>query len=199
MRNHLKPNIALACGAMLLFGMLCQSANAESGTSILATQATTDPSEQLTIDWSVVENSGVYTYTYDVYNPSGDVLWPATDPAVPESFEDFYIGVNYSLVTSISDGGTDFGSHSIKWFLDPSIAPGSSTGDLVITSDYGPVMSSAKANDQNEPSPWNTTYAGGTPIPVPGAVPDTANTMILLGSTLVLLPLARLFRKSSVA
>src|ERR1017187_10609746 len=99
--RHPKTIVALAVGAILLSGLLGQTAQAqlllnESGTSILADSlgANTGP-EALPISWSVVENASlIYTYTYTVNNPVGDVVLDntGTPTSTPEPVDAFSVG-----------------------------------------------------------------------------------------------------------
>jgi hypothetical protein len=81
MKRGSNPMIVRVSLAVVLFGALGQTGRAqgllnESGTSALADVfGTSTGPEALTVSWSVVENaSDVYTYTYSLNNPAGDVL-----------------------------------------------------------------------------------------------------------------------------
>jgi len=89
MKKHLKPIVALISGPILVSGLLCPTAYAQltpggagiSGSSILAdTYGANTAPEALTVNWSVVESvTDVFTYTYNVYNPTADVLLAGPD------------------------------------------------------------------------------------------------------------------------
>src|ERR1039458_2189346 len=99
--RHPKTIVALAVGAILLSGLLGQTAQAqlllnESGTSILADSfGTATGPEALTVSWSVVESVTLgYTYSYSVNNPVGDVVLGNTGlpTSTPENVDAFSVG-----------------------------------------------------------------------------------------------------------
>ena len=168
----------------------------ESGTSILAdVYGTATGPEALTVSWSVVENTpGVYTYTYIIDNPPGDVLLPGSfDPGLPESVDSFAVSFNAAapgaVVPNTLNGGShthDLGSAGLSWSM-PSVDAGTNSPPLSFQSDDAPTMGNASASDANPPSPWSSS-PDGDQVPVPN-VPDSTNTAALLaGALLLLLP-----------
>ena len=216
-----KRIVALGCGVILLAVALCQTAQATvmdiSGASILAdVDGTTTAPEALTISWSVTGvadgasiTGDLYTYTYIVENPAGDVLLPGSyDPGVSEIVDSFYLTFDASVSGAVvsgptgGDGAYDFGAYGLYWVLNPDVVvAGSSSGPLWFTSDLPPSPGNASASDDNPPSPWSS-YPNGQPVPVPGTgnfvVPDSMNTMALLGGVLLLPPFGSARRKKRV-
>jgi hypothetical protein len=205
MKRHAKSVVALALGAILPPGLPCQTTQAqgllnESGASILADVfGTAAGSEALTVNWSVVENaSGIYTYTYTVNNPSGDVLLNGNDtPTVtPEIVDSFELDFNATLpgaVVSVptgGDGAYTLSAYGLCWVLNPDVVlAGASSGRLSFESDNAPTPGNASASDDNPPSPWSSC-ADGQPVPVPDAPSDVPEptTTALLALTALLLP-----------
>jgi hypothetical protein len=216
MKIQIKPLIALISGPMLLTGLLCQEAQAqiitiETNTATLADAlgVNTGP-EALTVGYSVTENTitKVYTYTYTVNNPTGDVLLPGTVNAGTSEIVDLF-AVDFdasptSLIAGSLTGGTiGFGQAGtgVEWLLlTPNItAGGNSTAlyggvPLSFESMNGPTMGNASAADGNPPSPWDSS-PDGNPVPVP--TPDSTSTMALLGGVMLLLPLRSVIKNRS--
>jgi hypothetical protein len=177
-----------------------------SGTSTLAdVNGTATPPEALTVSWSVVENvSSVYTYTYVINNPAGDVLLPGSyAPGLPEIVDSFTVDFNAAAPGALVSGPTgaivdlDLGTRGLFWFIAPPIAAGASSGPLSFTSDDAPTWGNASAADANPPSPWSSSPAG-QPVPVPSlAAPDSFSTAALLAGMLPLLALG-LRKKASL-
>jgi len=204
--RHTNAIFRLASGAVLLSGLLVQPLHAnllnESGVSTLADAlGVNSPPEALTISWSVVESpSFLYTYSYTINNPAGDVLLPGSgnpgQPEVVDSYQvDFNTGLAGALVGLPSVGGYDIGN-GIVWFLSSPVTAGNSSAALTYQSDLPPTMGNASASDDNPPSPWSS-YPSGEQIPVPGAarVPDSTSTAVLLGGIMILFPFRTAFRK----
>jgi hypothetical protein len=205
MKKQTKPMIALVCGA-ILFAVTGQTAQAallsESGTSILAdVNGTTAPPEALTVSWSVVENASfIYTYSYIVHNPSGDVLLPGSyAPGKPEEFDTFTLSFNSSAPGAVIPGTISGGTTSanlgngIFWFLYPPVYAGSSSGALSYESDNAPSWGNAGATDDNPPSPWSS-FPDGQKVPV---APDSTSTLALLAGMLLLLPVGSAMKKKA--
>jgi hypothetical protein len=76
------------------------------------------------------------------------------------------------------------GVDGLAWSFT-AVAAGSSSPTLTFESDLPPVNGDADAQDDNPPSPWSS-FPDGTPVPVPGPVPDVASTVLLLGGTLLI-------------
>jgi hypothetical protein len=196
MKIHAKPIIALASGAILLSGLLCQTAQAQTivigtpGSSIMQDNlhVRTAP-VALTVDWDVTLNAGVYTYDYTILNPSGD-------SGLVESFS---VGFNSAdsrgaLVGSPSGNGANNAGLGVIW--NPTlVAPGGTSATLSFQSDDAPVLGNASANGNPvNPAPWSS-YAGSQ-VPVPNA-PDSTNTITLLACVLLLLPFGSAMRKKA--
>jgi hypothetical protein len=196
MKRHAQPIGALLSGAILLPGLLCQPAQAqtgllnESGTSILAdVNGTASGSEALTVSWWVVENSPAdYTYTYIVNNPVGDVLLPGSySPGSPEIFDAFSITFDASYpgaITSTPTGGStanNLGAFGLYWTMSPGVQPGNNSGPLSFQSAMPPVMGNASASDDNPPSPWSSSpYGQMVPVPDPPAAVPEPPILVLL-------------------
>jgi hypothetical protein len=187
MKIHPKTIVALAVGAMLLSGLLGQTAQAvllnESGTSILADSlGTATGPEALTVSWSVVENvSLVYTYSYSVNNPVGDVNLNNGSPEPVDSFSvAFDTTAPGAFITgSQTGGGFDLnnGASGLFWAFAP-VNPGTSSGPLSFESDQPPTLGNANAQDANPPSPWSSN-PDGQQVPVPIAVPEPGTWVLV--------------------
>lgn len=219
MKINVKPIIALVSGPFLLSGLLAPTAQAAltpggsgiSGSSILAdVDGGNSAPEALTVDWSVVESAtDVYTYSYDVFNPAGDVLLPgvpnAGDPEIVDQLiVDFNTLASGAVLASSATGGTLAlplaNGTGMKWILEtPSVAAGGSSGWLTFQSLLAPSAGNATANDANPPSPWSSD-PDGQAVPVPGngsfSVPDSASTMSLLAGMMLLLPFRPAIKKA---
>ncbi|MGD0812309.1 MAG: hypothetical protein ABSA83_01785 [Verrucomicrobiota bacterium] len=199
MQIQSKPIKALCFGTVLLTVLLCRTAQAnllnESGTSILAdVNGTTTGPEALTVSWSVVENpSDVYTYTYTVNNPAGDVMLPGSpNPGSPEIVDTFDVTFNASVPGAVLSGPTggliaeNQGTSGLSWFMSPVVA-GTNGGPLSFQSDDAPILGNASATDDDPPSPW-TSVNGGQQIPVPmTSIPDAMSTAAPLAGVVLLL------------
>ena len=196
MKIHPKTIIALAVGAILLSGVLGQTAQAvllnESGTSILADSLgiNTGP-EALPISWSVVESANlVYTYTYTVNNPLGDVVLDNTGlpTLTPEPVDAFSVGFDTTVpgayIAASQTGGVfdeNNGPVGLFWLLG-SVNPGTSSGPLSFLSDLPPTLGNANAQDANPPSPWSS-YPDGQQVPVPLTVPEPGTWVLVAMGT----------------
>jgi len=190
--------MALGCGAILLTIAPCQTAQAqllnESGASILAdVNGTTTAPEALTVSWSVVENaSDVYTYTYIINNPAGDILLPGSYASgAPEIVDSFALSFNAAAPGAVVSGPTgglvadNLGSAGLFWSIYPVVDAGTNSGPLSFDSEDAPMMGNATASDDSPPSPWASS-PDGQPVPIPN-VPDSMNTTAPLAGTLLLL------------
>jgi hypothetical protein len=147
----------------------------------------------------VVENaSDVYTYTYNVNNPAGDVLLnnagqPTSTSEVVDTFMLTFDASVPGAVVSGPTGGSgaaNLGSFGLIWVL-PSVPAGANSGSLSFTSDEPPTWADASAADANPPSPWSSSPDGQTvPVPMTASVPDSLNTLVWLAGTAPLLALA---------
>jgi hypothetical protein len=209
MKIYIKPIVALISGPILLSALLCQTAQAsiimvETNTAILADAfGSTSSPEAITIGYSVTENtvSDVYTYTYTVNNPAGDVLLTGPNVGKPEIVDlfavDFGAAVPGAVIPGSILGGTAgkiLGGDSVEWaLLTPNVAAGTSSAPLSFQSLFAPTLGNASAMDANAPSPWDS-YPDGEQVAVPN-VPDSASTMTLLAGMMLLLPLRSSVKK----
>jgi hypothetical protein len=167
-----------------------------TGTSILAdANGTTTGPEAITVSWSVVEDPlDVYTYTYTINNPAGDVMLPGSpNPGSPEIVDSFGVTFDASAPGAAVSGPTgslfeeNVGTGGLFWFIYPVIEPGTSSGPLSFQSDDAPTFGNASATDDNPPSPW-TSINGGQEVPVPmTSVPDAMSTAGPLAGVALLL------------
>jgi len=188
----------LASGAFLLCG-LCQSVQAQivaSGTATLAdVLGANSGAEALTVTYAVDLSSGVYTYTYSVFNPAGDVQLPGSaSPGSPEVVDSFSVAFD-TLVPGAFIGGSQSGGTSqqnngvagLFWSFT-GVNPSNSSPTLSFESDDPPTMGNANASDANPPSPW-ASNPNGQQVPIPAiSVPDSASTATLLTGVLMLVP-----------
>ena len=212
MKMHIKPLVALGCGAILLTVMPCQTATAQtvlsSGTTYLIDvfgDAPTSPNgmnEDLPVAYSVTQSGAIFTYNYTIYNPSGDVLQsssgvPTTDPGTPEIVNNLTIDFNESPSSVLSI--TPIAGYSsiplpgagITWSF-PAVTPGNNSAEMSFTSPFGPTMGPASAQNGDGPSPWSGS------LPVPAPEPATTSLLALMG--LSLLPFRSILkRKVSLA
>ncbi len=211
MKMHLKPLVALGCGAILLTVMPCQTATAQiflSGTTYLidvfgdAPASPNGMNEDLPVVYSVTESGNIFTYNYTVYNPAGDVLQissgvPTTDPATPEIVNNLTVGFNESpssvlSITPIAGySSIPLPGSGITWSFS-AVTPGNNTADMSFTSPLAPTMGPASAQNGDGPSPWS----GSLPVPVP----EPATTSLLALAGLLLLQFRSILtRKASLA
>lgn len=212
MRIRAKSVVALVSGAFLLPGLPCQTAQAqglfnETGASVLADAfGTASGPEALNVSWSVVENaSDVYTYTYTVNNPSGDVVLNnnGTPTSTPEIVDAFSVGVNTTVpgayVPSSQAGGSsqqNNGVNGLFWSF-AAVPAGSASPALSYESDLPPTQGDAVAQDSNPPSPWSSLPYGDT-VPVPDSpivVHEPTATVLLALTALLLLPFGATVRR----
>lgn len=199
MKRNSKTLGALASGAFLACGMLVQPAHAtiiSSGTATLV-DVIDDPigsPEDLTVTYQVNQTGSLYTYTYMVNNPTGDVQLPGSaSPGSPEVVDAFSVTFDTTVPGAFiaQFGGVseqNNGVNGLFWSFN-AVSAGSSTGILSFTSDDPPTMGNANAQDANPPSPWSSAPFGQqVPIPQTATVPDGAATAGLLGGVLMLLP-----------
>jgi hypothetical protein len=207
MKRQVRPILALVSGVVLLSGVLCPKVQAQSevitsGTSTLAPTVMpvggfgSNPQEYLVVTWSVTENtiSDVYTYSYDVKNPAGDVVLnnngtlttaPQTVNNIEATFNTTVLGAVLGTPPTPSGGGyVQVTSVGISWTF-PAVNPGGVSALLTFTSDLAPGMGTASAN----PAPWASTSPNGqqVPVPIPLATPEPTTTA-LLGLVLLLVP-----------
>jgi hypothetical protein len=209
MKKRVKPIIALASGVLLLPGLLCQSAQAqgtfyESGTSVLADDVDTATGpEALTVSWFVAGNTdNLYTYGFNVNNPTGDVELPgAPDQGAPEMVGSFSLSFDATVpgafVSGNAPAGGTFaneGTGGLTWTF-PAVSPGAVSGLLVFQSDLPPSLTgqASAGGGAIPPSPWST-FPAGTPVPVPRGVPEPVTTDLLALTALMMLPFSSTWR-----
>jgi hypothetical protein len=199
MKVNTKAIVVLVSGAILLSAVPGQTNPAtllnESGTSILADSYHSESApEAITVSWSVVENAlDIYTYSYTVNNPAGDVLLnnEGQPTSTPEIVDSYSLGFDTTFPGAYLSGSQTGGIYQqdngtgLKWFLSP-VAAGEKSGPLSFESYLPPTPGDANAMDANPPSPWASIPAG-QPVPIP-RVPDSTATITLLAGVLLLLP-----------
>jgi hypothetical protein len=189
---------ALGSGAILLSGLLGQTAQAQSSllgtpeTSPLLTANSGSPGADLQINYSVTETSGLYTYAYTVVNPGSDTTG---------NVDYFSVDFNANPATiSLGPSGGSYASYStgsdVYWYF-PGLTAGQSTAalSLTFTSPDAPVFGNADATGNNPPGPW-ASASSIQQVPVPGPVPEPT-TDALFSLTLLLLPFRRSIFKTT--
>jgi hypothetical protein len=209
-----KPFAAMMAAAAVLFlGFAGSSAQAQSvitnGSSFLSDVLGSGPTspETLTINWSVTFSAGIYTYSYTINNPSGDVvLNPMGGPTMtPEIVDAFSVGFDTTapgayVSGSISGGAFDQnnGPDGLSWAFT-GVNPGTSSPTLSFESDLPPAMGTANASDRNPPSPWSSV-PNGQLVPIPAPVPEPSTWALLVLGSFAFAPfrstLLRFVRKS---
>jgi hypothetical protein len=191
MKMQLKPIVALASGAILLFGAFCQTSQAQTNIIVLPDVNGNTGDTALTVETVVTEDlsDSVWTYNYQISNPSGD---PASVTSFTADFNAGYAGLGGDAVLPGTLTGGAFalngGFNGVTWFESPSVAPGSTSGTLQFQSDFGPTTGNADANgSENPPSPWaSDSPASQILVPnTPSVIPEPATTT-LLAMTLLL-------------
>jgi len=206
MKLNAKPTLVL--GAIACLSLISPAAHAQqallniSGNSVLADAfgVNTGP-EALVVAWTVTENASlVYTYTYVINNPAGDVLLnnngsPTTTPEIVDAFEvGFDTTKTGAYITGTQSGGVfdqNNGTAGLTWAFN-AVAAGTSSPILSFESDLPPVLGNANAQDANPPSPWSS-FPNGQQIMVPGNVPEPGTVALVL-TGLMSLPFARSLR-----
>jgi len=195
LNTHFKTIVALAAGAILLIG-LGQSAQAAllniSGASTLADSfGTNSGPEAVSVSWSVVEDaSDIYTYSYIVNNPTGDVILtnlgaPTTTPEVVDALSVAFDTTAAGAYIAASQTGGVFdqnnGPAGLFWDFT-AINPGTSSPVLSFQSYLPPTLGNANAQDANPPSPWSSSpYGQQVPVPGNGSfVPEPASVSLVV-------------------
>jgi hypothetical protein len=209
MKTQSKPIVALASGTILLFGVLCQTAQAQSVVSGQADLALTEGSgtSDLSVGYDVTENEyggfygfPVYTYTYTIAaNPFTVIEGLFID------FDTTYPGIVVGASITGSVTGSAPNGHLIEGATGTEVAwyfllvPGSKgTATLSFESDFGPGLDNASVfgSDENNLSTdirWSSS-PGGEQLVAPGIIPEPATTTLLTLSLLLLTPTFRLIR-----
>lgn len=185
-----KPTVALIVGAVLIFGALSQTAQAQSVIDtnyvVLADAAGSAASPTaLPVSTWVTQLGNVYTYNYIVYNPAGDTGKLVTTFSV--GFESDIPGV----VSSISgDGVNNAGNLGVLWqpLINSAsgnfLSAGAQSAVLSFQSDEPPTIGAANSNGSSPPGPWKSIN-GGEDVFVPVPEPEI---MSMLAGALLLLP-----------
>jgi hypothetical protein len=173
----------------------------ESGTSVLANVFGTNTGpEALTVSWEVDLNTSVYTYSYIVNNPAGDVLLTNGDvpTSTPEVVDTLSVGFDTTVpnayISNSQTGGVfteNNGTNGLLWVLG-AVPAGGSSGPLSFQSLLPPTLGNANAQNSNPPSPWASTPFGQE-VPVPTPEPGTLS-LLLAGSALFAFMRPRRFR-----
>jgi hypothetical protein len=170
--------MALASGAILLTGGLCQTGRAQE---ILNSSATLPGAASVSIPvaYQVFDNSGVYTYDYEVSNPAGDSA----------AVLSFSVGFNSTTPGALVAGGNGANNSGLGVIWNPTIVlAGDTSSTLSFLSDEAPIMGNASVNGTlNPPGPWGSTSDPSTEVPVPSPVPEPEVTS-LLSLAMLLLP-----------
>jgi hypothetical protein len=209
MKKTTKSIIKLAFAAIMLSGLLDQTARAQS--SILAPAVApvggygANPQEYLTVYWSFLPAAGGFTYSYSIYNPTGDVLMnpDGTLKQTSEIVDSFQVSFNAAAPGALVSGpngglfSENNGVNGLFWVI-PSLPAGSLSAPLTFFSDLPPTMGNAQAEDSSLPSPWSSTAPLGQPVPVPNTlapVPEPATMSLFTLSGLLLLPFRSTLRQ----
>jgi len=202
MKTQSKPIVALASGAVLLFGVLCQTSHAQeiiaSNTVTLAdANGNTSGPTTLSVQYEVTETSGVFTYDYVVSNPLGD--YQGANPNYVGGFEVRFDAADAGI-TGLSGGfgSQNDGSSGVTWYL--AVAPGGNSGTLQFQSDNAYDLNTANATgSDNPPGPWNSLNSSElVAAPNPPVIPEPATTSLVALSLvfLALKPNILKFKKS---
>lgn len=166
----------------MLSGLFSPSAQAQTvisnGTATLASVDNVT-ADEVSVAYTVTDNSGLYTYDYIVQAPNS---------ASVSSFNVGFDGESYTVVPGSVNGGT-FGQEvtgiGVDWLV--SIPAGGHSGTLSFESYEAPTVGNGNANgNPSPPAPWASTYPGGEHLPVPIPEPGTTS---LLAMALLALPL----------
>lgn len=202
MKTQSKPIIALASGAVLLCGLLCQSAQAQSVIIAPTTANLADVNgvdtlpNALPVTYEVTQftsgpDTGLYDYSYIISNPTTAYVLG------------FDVGFNSSdsgAVVGSPTGGIDSQNaeySGITW--DVQIAPGTTTAGpgntLTFMSDIAPVLGNANASGSSAPGPWSSAPDGSqVAVPYTPSVPEPATTSLLAMALLIPTFGRRIFR-----
>jgi hypothetical protein len=219
MKRHAKTTIILASAAILLSGLLSETARAQgaiSGTSTLPpflTPVGGTPAqiaaEYLTVNWSVTPIGSQFFYTYTINNPSLDVLMinnnngtGTLEEGDTELVDSFQVSFNASAVGAVTQGpyGGPYASadaDGVNWVLG-AVLPGSSSPTLSFFSNDAPTFGNAQAEDNSPPSPWASINNGGQTVPIPNTittVPEPATMTLFSLTGLLLLPFRSTLRQ----
>ena len=180
MKNY-KTIIAMAAAGVAL---VVTERPAEATLSYL-TQGTGGAEPVLQVNWTVTQQQSdwLYSYAFTVGDLSGSSFTAETTANPVTSFTVDASFVNVGSLTSVDGALSGIGSGTVNWsyILEPNSAVYSDT--VSFTSDYGPTLGTASANDGGVS--WSTANAGSTLVPVPAPVPEASTVM---AGALMLLP-----------
>jgi hypothetical protein len=180
----MKSTISLASRVILLAGLLCQTAHAQSSlSSLLAPDApigvTSPPQEFLSVLSTVTPvGGGVYLYSYILSNPTGDELMNpdgSLQAGTSEVVDFFQVSFNASAPGAVVGGpyggifAKNDAANGVYWLFN-DVTPGSSSAPMSFYSDIPPTLGNAQAADSTLPSPWATLNAGGQPVLIPNTI-----------------------------
>jgi hypothetical protein len=194
MKTQSKPIVALASGALLLCGVLCQSAHAQAiilgpTTVDLADVNGTDSGpDALPVTYEVTQfTSGPYTGLYDysyIVSPS------AAEPAYVLGFEVEFNAAYSGAVVGTPTGGlasqnSEYSGITWATFIAPGETP-DANDTLTFMSDQAPILGNANASGSAAPGPWASAPDGQqVAVPYTPAVPEPATTSLLAMALLI--------------
>jgi hypothetical protein len=204
MKTQSKPIVALASSALLVCGVLCQSAQAQS---IIVAPTTVNLADvngvdsgptALPVTYEVTQfTSGPYTGDFQYsYIISPDAALPAYVLGFNVGFNTGYAGalVGGTITGGINSQNSEFSGVSWNTQIEPGAAP-SSANTLSFISDNSPVLGDANATGSDTPGPWASAPDGAqVAVPYTPAVPEPATTSLLGMAFLVPTFGRRLFR-----
>ena len=185
MKIHAQLTVALAAAAILIFGLSSQTAQAQSGTAVLTPTGGISGNNSLSVNYLVTYGSGIYTYSYDVLNPTTGYV---------TGFNVQFSDTASVVVPSINAGGTLDPALGITW--SPAVIDPSSSATFSFESTDPPGFDTANSAGTT-PGPWASLNLGGQDVPVPAAVVPEPATTSLLALTLLLLPFRSTLLKKS--
>jgi hypothetical protein len=169
MRIRIKQIAALATGAILVSGVLCQTASAQILLgSLPSVFPSYNPADTLGVRSVVTFGGSSYTYTYTISNPLTDA----------DTFDFYSVTINTALPGAYLAGGTE-GPGEVSWTFAP-VAPGGSE-TVSFTSDLGPGLGNANASDSIPPSPWVGVGQVLVPVPEPTTLISGAALLLPFG------------------
>jgi hypothetical protein len=170
--------VGVVSGTILVTGMIGSTAQAQTILNGPATLSIFNGAvaDRLTVAYTVTDNSGLYTYDYNVSNPSTD------SSGTVASFEvGFNAGASTVVPGSITGGlsGSLIPGSGIEWVA--VVTPGNNSGLLAFESYDPPTFANANANGTT-PGPWASSNPEGQPVPVPSVLtvtPEPTTTSLL--------------------
>jgi hypothetical protein len=176
MKNYKTLVAALAVGMALV----ATERPAEATLSYL-TQGTGDqPVLRVLSTVTQQQADWLYSYTFTVGDLS-DSIFTATTGTPVTSFSVVASFVNVASIASAPNTAVASGyeNGAATWIFFPGV----NSDTVSFTSDYGPTLGTASAQDDG--LAWSTANVGGSPVPVPTPVPEASTVM---AGALMLLP-----------